>query len=206
MSRNKDPRNYHRNANLEPYVMYSSGLSVMWIGLSILQQYAHAQTLVRTCSIDVRRLTNREVVWSRRLRDVHCEEQQHPRGVAAFINAMRHLADLTTTLLLTVRPGGTYPEAGCSQIAPTRSACDIDRPTQINSDSSVKRASSLRDFAGPERIRGPLPYHFQTRPEPGCISGMKVIQASPQIPRQNLLPKENYLKVCQNHWFLILFL
>ena len=32
--------------------------------------------------------------------------------------------------------------------------------------------------------------HSQTRPESGRISGMKVTQASPQIPRQNLLPKK----------------
>jgi hypothetical protein len=31
--------------------------------------------------------------------------------------------------------------------------------------------------------------HFQTRPESGRISGLKVTQASPQIPRQNLLAK-----------------
>ena len=41
-------------------------------------------------------------------------------------NAMRHLADLTTPLSLTVQPGGSYPEADCSQIAPTRSPCGID--------------------------------------------------------------------------------
>ena len=39
---------------------------------------------------------------------------------------------------------------------------------------------------------------FQTRLESCRISGLKVTQTSPQIPRQNLLAKESYLKVCQN--------
>ena len=67
---------------------------------------------------------------------------------------------------LTVRPGGTYPEAGCNADR-TQDCRDIHWIDSDSLDFSGNRASILRDFAGlesPERICGPLP--DQTRISP----------------------------------------
>ena len=66
---------------------------------------------------------------------------------------------------LTVRPGGSYPEAGCNADR-TQDCRDIDSDW-IDSDSldfSGNRASILRDFQDWKAQRESVG-HFQTRPE-----------------------------------------
>ena len=58
---------------------------------------------------------------------------------------------------------------------------------------TMNRASIFEGFGGLESPENEFVGHSQTRPESGRISGMKVTQASPQIPRQNLLAKRKLL-------------
>ena len=100
------------------------------------------------------------------------------------MNLQARLSQPMASASLTVRPGGSYPEAGRNADQTTRLR-DIGSTRFTHSESGVY----FEGIGGLESPENESVGHSQTRPESGRISGMKVTQASPQIYRQNLLTK-----------------